>query len=82
MSTARSITNALDPWESGKIAPLGEAQRNGKAFLWSKCVCWQCAETRNHSSILPDTYSQRLCMSRNLLRQVDLSACAEGLIVL
>lgn len=75
-----SITNALDPRESGKIAPLSQAQRNGKAFLWSKCEYWQCAKTRNYSSILPDIYSQRPLMSGNcLLRQAGPSPCAEGL---
>lgn len=36
-------TKFSDPqtWQS---LPLDEVQRDGKAFLWSKCECWQCVQ--------------------------------------
>lgn len=46
MGKAMSRTNTSDPWETCKSFTVHARLGTGKAFLWTKCECWQSVQIK------------------------------------
>lgn len=84
LSDLVAMARTSTPSPVAKPPPQGQAQWDGKAFLWSECDCWQgastsvygvCAKTSKCSFLFPDTYSPRLLTNIHLVLRRPLPLC-------